>query len=110
MNKDEAQQIFKKYEDHIDETGKDSFPFPNSYKKRPEQSIKDIETQDTQDLVDFWKNLMFVNHICHQPSSYDLMWIELIELELSERNPSILDELIDWTFEAEDEPNKENVL
>ena len=82
MNREEAMQVLNAYGTPSCKAGKTNLVFA----RQTEESIKDIESQTDEELIDLWKGLVWMNNIYGQVSLNELQKIDLIELEIESRN------------------------
>jgi hypothetical protein len=95
MNREKAQEILLVY-------GKPQFGINDkiiSFSRQTEGDIEEIENKISEELIEEWKNLNFLNLIMGNVSLNDLERISLIELEMENRDDIVMCELYDWLEE-----------
>lgn len=101
MNREIAKRILTAYGNPIIETPKATITFS----RQTTSDIEKIEKMPDDELVQNWKNLVYMNHIYGHVSLNDLQRIDLIELEIDDRKDIVQDELNDWFDKKEEEFN-----
>lgn len=98
MNREKAKEIFTAY-------GRPQFKIGQatlSFSRQTEENLKEIESKTDEELIDHWKNLVFMNEVYGQVSLNDMQRIDLIELEFQERPQINIEELKIWFKETEE--------
>lgn len=82
MNREKAQEILKAFGRPTFKVGDTNFVFS----RQTEDDLNDIESKSDQELVDYWKSLVWMNEIYGQVSLNEMQRISLLELEIAHRN------------------------
>jgi hypothetical protein len=99
MNTEKSQEILKAFGNPVLKTEKGSLVFA----RQSQNDISEIEKLTDEELINHWKNLVWLNEIYGQVSLNDLQRIELLELEMKGRSNIIRSELEEWYKKAESE-------
>ncbi len=82
MDENKAKQILKVYGKPAVKVGNKQIVFA----RQNQEDIEVIEKLDTEELINQWKSLVFMNDIYGQVSLNEMQRISLLELEMEERN------------------------
>jgi hypothetical protein len=92
MNKIDAQRVLDAYGTPSVKVGKTNVTFA----RQGEEQIALLEAKTDEELIAEWKSLVFLNSIYGQVSLNDLQRIDLIELEMENREDLDVCSLEDW--------------
>ena len=92
MDKMNAEKVLKAYGTPSVKVGKTTVTFA----RQGEEQIALIEAKTDEELIEEWKSLVFLNNIFGQVSLNDLQRIDLIELEMENREDLDTCSLEDW--------------
>ena len=81
MDREKAQEILKAYGRPSLKVGETNLVFA----RQTEESLNEIESKTNEELIEHWKNLVYINEIYGQVSLNEMQRISLIELEIDER-------------------------
>lgn len=98
MNKDKSMEVLKAFGNPVIKGVKTNLVFS----RQSQEDVNSIEAMSDEDLIQEWKNLNYLNYIIGQVSLNDLQRIDLIELEINERESINKEELANWYKESEE--------
>jgi hypothetical protein len=105
MDRDIARKVLEVY-------GKPTFKTEKgitiSFSRQNLEDIENIEKLTTDELIQQWKSLVFINYIYESVSLKDMQRIDLIELEFQERG--IEEDLEEWYKNKQEEFEKNQEL
>lgn len=105
MDRQKAQKLLDLFNEgsYIGHTGKTHLYFA----RQSMQDVEDIEAMSDDELIQQWKGLVQINCIIGQVSLNEMEKINLIEMEMDERENISADELRQWFNEAKESYEKQ---